>query len=206
MPFVVESGGGDADANAYISVEYADDFHTLRGNSTWVEAGDPDKKEAIIRATDYIDKRFGRLFLGQRMESAQGLEWPRIDAIDYDGFLLNYVPSKLQRATAEYALRALIYIVLAPDPPKPVPTQSFASGSSQGSSQTGSGEITYKRSKVGSLETEVHFQPVSNSNSSSSRQSVSGIVNDWQIPAYPEADMWIEALLIDRNSVGTVRA
>ena len=59
MAFTLETGSGLELANAYIDVTFFDDFHTDRGrdisalNATIVET-------AIVRATDYIDKRFGR--------------------------------------------------------------------------------------------------------------------------------------------------
>src|SRR5882672_6440147 len=88
MPLIVEDGiSGNPDANAYISVEFADDYHDLRGNSKWTAANAGQRTAAIVRATDYIDKRFQQWFLGTKQNHDQGLAWPRLDALDRDRFL-----------------------------------------------------------------------------------------------------------------------
>lgn len=114
MAFTVEDGTGLADANAYISVAFADTYFLDRGNATWAAALTADKESAIVRSTDYLDKRFGLKYKGVKESSAQGLEWPRAGAIDNDGYLFDDVPRNLEKATAEYAVRALS-LVLAPD-------------------------------------------------------------------------------------------
>jgi hypothetical protein len=124
---VAEDGSGLPDANSYIDSTFADTYHADRGNAYW-DALDADAKSAcLIRATDYIDKRFTRNFRGFRMQKDQALAWPRLAAYDDDRFALTDVPAKLQKATAEYALRAAIYNVLAPDPIRPVPMQNMRS-------------------------------------------------------------------------------
>lgn len=211
MPLVVETGDGNADANAYISHDYASDYHELRGNSKWVGATAGQRTASIVKATDYIDKRFGRWFRGERTSAEQGLEWPRIDAIDDDGFVLDGIPAKLKRACAEYALRALVYSVLAPDPARPVPGQNFELGQDLSDTEQDiiTGRVELKREKVGSLEIETRYDnTLSKSNVATVgiRSQYSQSVNDYDIPAYPEADMWIEDLLEDLGSIETVRA
>lgn len=112
MSFVVETGTGVANANAYIAVATADAYFADRGITTWV--GDTTVKQgAIVRATDYIDMRFSSLFIGLKLTTAQALAWPRVDSTNPD-FPVG-VPVQVQRACAEYALRALSG-TLAPDP------------------------------------------------------------------------------------------
>jgi len=88
MAFVVETGNGDPTANAYADVAYVDTYHSDRGHVLWTGSNSV-KQACIIRATDYIDKRFGKKFRGTRLQKSQSLEWPRLGAFDDDGFLLN---------------------------------------------------------------------------------------------------------------------
>ena len=127
MALVPEDGSGLETANGYISQSFADTYHTDRYNTVWADYESDQKDAAIIRASDYVDKRFGRKFRGSRESRAQGLEWPRLSAFDNDGYAYSgddAVPRNLQKAVAEYALRAAKLGVLAPDPHSPVPAQS----------------------------------------------------------------------------------
>jgi hypothetical protein len=114
MAFTAEDGTGLALANAYVTEAFADAYFVDRGNATWAAASTGDKETAIVRATDYIDKRFGLKFKGVKQSSDQGLEWPRAGAVDQDGYVFDDVPRNLEKATAEYAVRGLS-AVLAPD-------------------------------------------------------------------------------------------
>ena len=128
MAFTPETGSGDEDANAYIDVAFADEHHADRGNTAWTDFTTAQRESGIIRASDYVDKRFGVRFVGIRKNKRQGLEWPRLDAFDLDNFLysgVDAVPRNLKKAVAEYALRTLICGVLAPDPNLPVPKQDL---------------------------------------------------------------------------------
>ena len=88
MAFTLEDGSGITGSNAYDSVADIDAHHVDRGNTGWSDFTTADKQTAIIRASDYIDKRFGRRFRGVRKLKNQGREWPRTNAFDDDGFLL----------------------------------------------------------------------------------------------------------------------
>ena len=74
MAFTVEDGSVVTDANAYISVSYADTFHSDRGNTDWTGT-DTIKEAAIIKATDYIDQNYD--FIGTLVDVEQSLKWPR---------------------------------------------------------------------------------------------------------------------------------
>ena len=76
--FQVESGSGDSGSNAYLSAAAVTTHHADRGNTAWDDFTTPDQEAAIIRASDYIDKRFGIRFVGLRKIKGQGLEWPRL--------------------------------------------------------------------------------------------------------------------------------
>ncbi len=206
MVFTVETGDGVSGANAYVTQAFVDGHHLDRNNTIWDDFTNSEKLSGIIRATDYIDKRFGRKFIGIRRLKEQGLEWPRLDAFDDDGFLMSGVddlPRQLQRATAEYALRAVLCGVLAPDPLPPVPKQSMESGAAARDEDVVTGEVIRKRDKLGPLEEERWYESRSQTigqNLAAGATSVkSSLVNDFVIPEYPEADLWLEELL--RNSM-----
>lgn len=192
---------GGNNSNVYVLLAFIDTHHADRNNTRWTDFTVPEKEAATIRATDYINKRFGRRFRGERMTKSQSLEWPRLSAFDDDGFLLNGIddiPRQLQKATAEYALRAAICGVLAPDPIAPIPKQSLETGAGARDTDVVTGQVTRKRDKVGPLEEERWFETDSQAakNLGASSKSIqSMMVNDLNIPEYPEADMWIEELL-----------
>lgn len=173
MAFVAEDGTGLSNATSYISIAFADTYHTDRGNAAWASATEASRQAALIRATDYIDKRFGKRFKGWRQNKDQALEWPRIGALDQDEHLLNgadAIPRQLQKACAEYALRALT-TTLAPD-----------------NSDVG---LSHNREKIGPIETEKKIDR---------RAGKSSLVDVTSIPDYPEADLWMSELLSGTTS------
>ena len=109
MPtLTVEDGTGLAAANAYISLADADTYWSDRGGDTvWDAAADAVKEAGIIKATDYIEVRFGHRFLGMPLLTTQALEFPRQYLYDRYGNLIEGVPPQLERACAEYAQRAI---------------------------------------------------------------------------------------------------
>lgn len=212
MAFLVEDGSGVSDANAYTPVSYCDDHHTDRGNSAWNDFTTPEKQAGIIRASEYVDKRFGIRFVGLRSTKDQGLEWPRDDAFDLDGYLLSSVdevPRNLKKAVAEYALRALICGVLAPDPILPVPKQDLTDSSGTRDTDVITGEVTRRKDQVGPLVEERWYesrsQAISRNLGAGARAVQSSLLNDFNIPEYPEADLWIEELLRSSMNITLVR-
>ena len=107
MAFIVEDGTVVADANSYAAVAYADAYFADRLITDWTGT-DPEKQAALIKGTDYIETMFGARFKGEPIEENQSLYLPT----DYWG---EVVPNDAQKATCEYALRALV-AELAPDP------------------------------------------------------------------------------------------
>lgn len=127
MAFVVEDGTGLANANAYVTVAFCDSYFADRANDAWDLV---DNKQAmIVRATDYINSRFGANWIGQeQFADVQALDWPRKSLVIVSPYLnglvtsasdptfpTSQVPLTLQKACAEYALRANNGS-LAPDP------------------------------------------------------------------------------------------
>ncbi len=211
MAFTVETGTGITGANAYDSVVNIDTFHADQGMTTWNDFTTPEKEQAIVRASFYIDKRFGRRFVGVRALKEQGLEWPRMSAFDQDGFLLSgidEVPRQLLKACAEYAVRAAVCGILAPDPPLPVPKQDPADMGTR-PDQEETGQLTRHKEKVGPLEEDKWFETTSQvigRNLAAGATGVkSSLVNDFLIPEYPEADMWLEELLRSSMNISLAR-
>ena len=203
MAIVVEDGTGKTNSQSYLSVADADTHHTARGNTQWTALSTPNKETALVRATDYIDKRFGRKFRGYKVSRAQALEWPRFAATDNDGFILGYdsIPPQLQKATAEYALRASILKVLAPDVPAPVPSQSFVTGETNGSIPA-TGELKRTKVQAGPVLSEKEYR----SAGVLSTSSKSNLVSSKAIPEYPEADLWMEELIKSSLNIPLYRA
>lgn len=106
MSLVVEYGSGMSTAESYISVLDADAYLAKQADPVaWSGATVPDKENALRQATTYIDQTYARQFKGSRAKQEQALRWPRVGAIDVDGFVIsgNEIPSALKRATAELA-------------------------------------------------------------------------------------------------------
>lgn len=102
MTLVVESGSGtNPSANTYISMVYADSYHTLRGNLGWVDGDDDAKASSLVRATDWVDER---IWVGERLFETQPLEWPRDNVWNEKQTApLVGIPSVVCRAVAEMA-------------------------------------------------------------------------------------------------------
>lgn len=106
---VVEDGSIVANANSYIDYDYAENYHTLRGNSAWAAGDSTEKQYAIIRATQAIDSIYKGKWKGNPTEyGTQELEWPRLGvtvgstSIDDD-----IIPAAIKKAVCEAALREL---------------------------------------------------------------------------------------------------
>lgn len=142
MSFLVEDGTGVESANSYEEVDYADDYHTERGNTDW--SGTNDEKETyLIRGTDYIERRWGPELRGIReFPEIDGLSFPRLYLYNRDGYLITGIPTKLKQALAEYALIAKTDGALLPTP-------------------TVDDSLTREKKKVGPIETEKEWSEFS---------------------------------------------
>lgn len=204
MAFTPEDGSGVAGANAYIEVTYADDHHGDRGNTAWAAGAAGDKQSAIIRATDYVDKRFGRRFRGFRQSRTQGLEWPRLSAFDNDDFLWQEIPDPLKKAVAEYALIALQLTDLLPIPARPFSHIDPTTGEVV---STVSGQARFSKEKVGPVEETTSYSDNSALiNRTKPSGSSSTLVTDFNLPEYPVADEWLQELVKSSYNVELRRA
>lgn len=179
MTIVVEDGTGLVSADAYISVADADAYFTASANSIWTASTTPAKEVAIIKATRYIEKRFGTKWKGLISKSDQALGWPRRYVYDEIGTeLADQVPVQVARACAEYAVQALI------NPLIPETVYPIADGA-----PVPFGRVNRKIEKVGPLYEETYYS-VSGTNASKVG-SGSALVDGDRVVQYPEADFLI---------------
>ena len=98
MTLIVEDGTGVAGANSYAAVQDLKDYLELRGNEALDLLTDAEIEPLLVKATDYIELRYSKKFLGMQLNSDQDLSFPRTD---FDG-----LPPRLVRACFEYAVIA----------------------------------------------------------------------------------------------------
>lgn len=133
MPTLVNTAGS-ASANAYASTTDGDTYFDERLNAgAWTGASTDDKERALIMASRRLD---AERFQGEKAETGQALEWPRVWAFDKDGeeYASDAIPTVVQHATFELALRLL----------NDGDTDTFAN----------TGLEEFKRAKVGEMEVE----------------------------------------------------
>lgn len=189
MAFVVETGTGVANANSYTSVATYRAYFADRGVDVSAET-DEDIQARLVRATDFVEKRFGQQWKGARATLVQALGFPRTGVV-VDGRTLasNIVPMTLQFGVCEYGARAKRYAELAPDTPVP-----FARETPDGSAVPAAGVVVAESKRVGPIEKSVEYaDPTAAS-------------NDWAIPQYPAADALILPLVAGGRSGRTIRA
>ena len=206
MAFVVEDGSGNPLSNAYLAVADFKTHHDDRGRS-YAAFTDTQIQQGIVKATDYVDKRFGKQFRGVRRSHDQGLEWPRLSAYDNDGFLLqgsDEVPRLLAKAIAEYAL---IVLQLLNQELLPIPARPFAVLDPATETVSGgqAGQVIRNREKVGPLETEQWYSDMSRFTNGSAMGVRSSIIDDLNIPDYPRADLWLEELIRPSMNITLLR-
>lgn len=198
--FVVEDGTGLNDANSYNDVADCAQFHADSGNDYWNTIPVATQQLALVRATMYIEKRFAARFRGTRRQRTQTLSWPRLGAYDNDGFYIDAIPLQIIRAVNEYAMRAAFYNVLTPDVPRSVPGQDMTQNPAQNNTSVIDGQVVNKTTKIGPIETETTYRTKAEvfggrMGNPTSRAGQSSVVNDFYIPEYPEADLFIEQIL-----------
>ena len=189
MPLVVEDGTGLVGADAYTSVADADAYFLASANATWAVATIPAKEVAIIKATRYMEKRFGTKWKGLIASSEQALGWPRRYVYDERGIeLIDQVPVQIARACAEYAVQALI------NPLIPETVYPIADGA-----PVPFGRINRKVEKVGPIYEETYY---STGGAQASRVgSGSSLVDGDKVVQYPEADFLIGPFLKSTKGV-----
>lgn len=205
MTLVVEDGTGLATANGYVTVAFVDTHFADRGIAAWT-GSTTDKESAIVRATDYVDKRFGMKFRGFRESKSQALEWPRLSALDNDDYLfsdVDEIPRQLQKGVAEYAIIAL-NLVLLPLPALPFSDRDPVTGAVTSGV---SGQVFRKREVVGPIEDETWYEnTIKSLLTLKPALGSSGITSKFNLPEYPPADEWLQELLVPSGSIQLRRA
>jgi hypothetical protein len=74
MALIVEDGTGLEDANSYVSLDEADQYHSDRNNTAWLSLTEQEKTGRLINAAAYMG---GFSFKGLRLNPEQGLSFPR---------------------------------------------------------------------------------------------------------------------------------
>lgn len=179
MALTVEDGTGLVGADAYISVANADTYFLASANATWAAATVPAKEVAIVKATRYMEKRFGTKWKGLIASSEQALGWPRRYVYDERGTeLVDQVPVQIARACAEYAVQALV------NPLIPETVYPIADGA-----PVPFGRINRKVEKVGPIYEETYYS--TGAAHVSRVGSGSSLVDGDKVVQYPEADFLI---------------
>ena len=99
---IVENGTGLTDSNSYVSVVFADDYFSARGVSGWDALEVEQKEQALIRATDFIDNIFQ--WCGKKASAEQALRFPRVNVRDYEGNVIEGIPTCLKQAVCDVAI------------------------------------------------------------------------------------------------------
>lgn len=177
MAFIVENATGLSAANAYVSAAEVLSYLTERGRQAdWSVLSQAEQEAAIIKATDYIETRFHRFFIGSPLTTTQALSFPR----EYTDAEPDYglVPTILKRACIEYTVRAATAELILDDL---------------------EGAVKKKREKAGPVEQEIEYT------NSSLPISTSSLVASDSLPTYPVADLLIEPLLKTNGGTIAVR-
>lgn len=93
----------------YGTLDAADAYHEIRGNTAWISQTDEDIRTArLIKASDYIDAFYASRFSGSKTGGRlQAHAWPRINVSDVYGSAVDSltVPLEVEKATYELALQ-----------------------------------------------------------------------------------------------------
>jgi hypothetical protein len=200
MAIIVEDGTLVPDANAYITVQFFRDWHSARGiaaaASNTGAYTDALIEPAIVKATDYVDKRFGTKFVGELRDRDQSLMWPRSDAWTNQGDYIqtSTIPKELKRAVVEYSLIALKLGDLLP-----LPANTFnAVDPDTGETAISKGGLVQReRQRVGPVEEETWYNQeqwrlVLNGRAPGPNSDMSSLIN---LPEYPVADEWLKPIV-----------
>lgn len=184
MAITVEDGTGLMTADAYVSEADADAYFASVGSTTWSAAGTAAKEQAIVKATRYMEKRFGNRWKGTIASSTQALGWPRDYVYDERGTERNdRVPQAIAQACAEYAVQAILHGDLIPPVIYPV-----ADGA-----PVPFGRVNRQIEKVGPIYTENYY---STGGAEATRvSSGSALVDANRMVQYPEADLLVGPFL-----------
>ena len=101
VTLIVEDGSGLPNANSYCDLDYALEYCTMKGYTSWQSLSETEQKVFIIRGTEFIDNFYN--WRGRKGKGSQALSFPRLDLYDDDRYLINGIPDKLKKACLEAA-------------------------------------------------------------------------------------------------------
>lgn len=104
MALNVEDGTGQTEAESYITVAQFKAYADGRGYD-YSSSTDAFIEQKLRLASGYIDTQFR--FKGNRKTSAQSLEFPRMNLIDFSGYDIQGIPKRLKDACSELTFKAL---------------------------------------------------------------------------------------------------
>jgi len=122
MVFVLETGAGLSNSNAYAGVAEANAYFADHGApAAWSSSSDPQKESALQLGSQYLDAVYHYGWKGDKRLSTQALDWPRVNVTDENGWPIasDIVPQRLKDACAELALRVRQGDTLLPDQSSP---------------------------------------------------------------------------------------
>lgn len=99
-------------ADSYCTVAFATQYFADRGNAAWAAlASDTVREQFLRKSADYMTEQYRTRWAGSRVSVTQNLDWPRYDVPMKDSpgwyyYPSDAVPVEIQRACAEFALRA----------------------------------------------------------------------------------------------------
>lgn len=105
MAITLVTTAGATNANAYCTTDEYDSYFESKTNvaSSVINVSYENKKAGIVWATRLLDERVD--WIGVKTSETQALRWPRIGAVDRDGYTISQstIPVFLKNATAELA-------------------------------------------------------------------------------------------------------
>lgn len=101
VTLIVEDGSGLPNANSYCDLDYALEYCTMKGYTSWQSLSETEQKVFIIRGTEFIDNFYN--WRGRKGKGSQALSFPRFYLYDDDHYLINGIPEKLKKACLEAA-------------------------------------------------------------------------------------------------------
>lgn len=100
---IVEDGTGKENANSYVTIAEATEYFTASNDEVWLALSEDAQKAGLIRATRYIDMRYGPVLTGTPKTSTQALFYPANDAVNVYGYTETGVPRYAKVAVMEAA-------------------------------------------------------------------------------------------------------
>lgn len=105
MSLTLELGTGVVGADSYVSVSDAATYITNRHGAShaFVMATTTVQEQYLRQAADFLENRYRGRWRGSRYSNTQGLAWPRVNAIDEEGYILDDLPAIIETAQTEVA-------------------------------------------------------------------------------------------------------